>query len=640
MAKGPTITTIASGYYSRTALNDNFENIDTAFDNTLSLDGSTPNSLGADLDLNSNDIINAATINTSILKIGGTAVTASNAVDAHTEYKYAFKTVADLLADTRTLTTYYTVGDYVLAGGFAYVVVASGGDVTTAGGVELDVLVSQNGYNVKAFGAVGDNTTNDVLAIQAAIDASVAGDAGVFFPNATYLIDAALLINEASSVELKAESYRGATIRKSGNVVDANYGVDALLIIRNTGASYGYSHHVDGIKFDASTSANAYGIYAPQISQCVFENGSITGAVIGFYSSDAWLCSIRNMNIACGDTSNPTTSIPAGSIGISIVSGTSLFLQNVWCRICETGYKFSTNLAYSSMSSCACDYFSGAAYNFTGSTLTMSGCSAESTVGTAAKLFTLNNSRVTVGGMATFNLGCSIFFDLFLAEMHVAASNIAETTNAAAGTTFKSIGGSLLSYEGRVFPTNTATVYDVDDTSTLSVKTAAGGSDYHVSLAGTQAVGSIPDEEGNVKPSGGIVLKSGKYLYATDPSGNEDIMLIKSISDAGVELRNTDTAGVFLYNGGARRVECNNSNFRPVTDNAYGLGSSGNRFNNGWIGQVFTGGGTVKVTSGAGSPEGVLTANIGSFYGRSDGGAGTSLYVKESGTGNTGWVAK
>ena len=45
-------------------------------------------------------------------------------------------------------------------------------------------------------------------------------------------------------------------------------------------------------------------------------------------------------------------------------------------------------------------------------------------------------------------------------------------------------------------------------------------------------------------------------------------------------------------------------------------------------------------SSGTGSPEGVLTANIGSLYSRTDGGAGTSLYVKESGTGNTGWVAK
>lgn len=50
--------------------------------------------------------------------------------------------------------------------------------------------------------------------------------------------------------------------------------------------------------------------------------------------------------------------------------------------------------------------------------------------------------------------------------------------------------------------------------------------------------------------------------------------------------------------------------------------------------------GTTKWLSGAGTPEGVITAGIGSIYTRLDGGAGTTLYVKESGTGNTGWVAK
>lgn len=44
--------------------------------------------------------------------------------------------------------------------------------------------------------------------------------------------------------------------------------------------------------------------------------------------------------------------------------------------------------------------------------------------------------------------------------------------------------------------------------------------------------------------------------------------------------------------------------------------------------------------TGTGSPESVITAGVGALYLRTDGGAGTCLYVKESGTGNTGWVAK
>ena len=44
--------------------------------------------------------------------------------------------------------------------------------------------------------------------------------------------------------------------------------------------------------------------------------------------------------------------------------------------------------------------------------------------------------------------------------------------------------------------------------------------------------------------------------------------------------------------------------------------------------------------SGSGSPEGVVLAGVGSVWYRNNGGANTSLYIKESGTTNTGWVAK
>lgn len=45
------------------------------------------------------------------------------------------------------------------------------------------------------------------------------------------------------------------------------------------------------------------------------------------------------------------------------------------------------------------------------------------------------------------------------------------------------------------------------------------------------------------------------------------------------------------------------------------------------------------VISGSGSPAGVLDAPVGTLYRRLDGGAGTSLYVKEA-AGMGGWVAK
>ena len=77
MAKKPGVTTIATGYYSRAALNANFEALNTAFDNTVSRDGSTPNTMSADLDMNSKDVINAVTIDAEKLILDGTLMTPS-----------------------------------------------------------------------------------------------------------------------------------------------------------------------------------------------------------------------------------------------------------------------------------------------------------------------------------------------------------------------------------------------------------------------------------------------------------------------------------------------------------------------------------------------------------------------------------
>lgn len=81
-----------------------------------------------------------------------------------------------------------------------------------------------------------------------------------------------------------------------------------------------------------------------------------------------------------------------------------------------------------------------------------------------------------------------------------------------------------------------------------------------------------------------------------------------------------------------------NTVFRPETDITQDIGSAGFRVKSTYTRDLFIGAGATKVTGGTGSPEGVVTAPVGSTWHRTDGGAGTTLYVKESGTGNTGWV--
>lgn len=55
-----TLNDIASGYASVTKINDNNTAIETAFENTLSRDGTSPNAMNAELDMNSHKITNLA----------------------------------------------------------------------------------------------------------------------------------------------------------------------------------------------------------------------------------------------------------------------------------------------------------------------------------------------------------------------------------------------------------------------------------------------------------------------------------------------------------------------------------------------------------------------------------------------------
>ncbi len=78
---------------------------------------------------------------------------------------------------------------------------------------------------------------------------------------------------------------------------------------------------------------------------------------------------------------------------------------------------------------------------------------------------------------------------------------------------------------------------------------------------------------------------------------------------------------------------------RPSADNTIDNGRSDRRWANGFFRQVRLGAGAQITTSGAGTPEGAITAPVGSLYTRTDGTAGSVLYLKETGSGNTGWTA-
>ena len=243
MAKKPDITTIASGYYSRQALNNNFENLRDKFNNTLSLDGSTPNAMNADLDMNSNDILNAQTVNTEALRLDGILVssadlTASGATLYSDDYTGDGTTVAYTMSYQPFIkdnTQVYIDGVYQNKAGYSIsgttltfsaapplnsaieIVVAR--SLTTAATDAANVNYIQGGtgstnrtvetklqefVSVKDFGAVGDGVTDDTDAFEAAIDASY----GVYIPAGEYLITREISVKSYQHVKGDGERSR------------------------------------------------------------------------------------------------------------------------------------------------------------------------------------------------------------------------------------------------------------------------------------------------------------------------------------------------------------------------------------------------------------------------------------------------
>jgi hypothetical protein len=103
---------------------------------------------------------------------------------------------------------------------------------------------------------------------------------------------------------------------------------------------------------------------------------------------------------------------------------------------------------------------------------------------------------------------------------------------------------------------------------------------------------------------------------------------------------NAGGTGVYFRTANTYRWQVNsNGHILPVSNNAYTIGSASSKASEMW-GTKFCYTTSVCDFFGSGTPEASVTANVGSTYRRTDGGAGASFYVKESGTGNTGWVAK
>jgi len=371
MAKKPTISSITSGYTSTTALNANFEALRDGFDNTLSLDGSTPNAMNADFDMNSNDILNAKEVNASSLRLDGVLVSASslNAAGA-TLYSDNYTGDGSTVSYTMSYqpfikdnTQVYIDGVYQNKAGYETsgttltfseapplnsnieIVVARSLDV--AGTSSANVDYNQGGIgavtttvenklqefiSVKDFGAVGDGVTDDTAAIQAAIDSLPSatseydparyanGGGTVYFPDGNYKITSPVVISH--NITLLGSSSGGSKISASANI-------DLIQIgYIDTGvADYGIvSPSVRNLQLDGGGAAeaaitNRYGAVSNPVTHGLFEDLAIYGCKVGMHFFGGWNNTFRNIQIRSEDYNATTSEGIIGIIGETVTVG-------------------------------------------------------------------------------------------------------------------------------------------------------------------------------------------------------------------------------------------------------------------------------------------------------------------------------
>lgn len=183
------------------AINNNWDAIIAAVENTLSRDGTTPNSMSADLDLNGYDLLN---INEITFIPGGDLDTAiAAAIQAAVASELASKQDQSANLDTLSAITPGAAGQAILADATQQDVL----DYLNATSADVSFLQSGTGASAtrtirdkirelsttpQDFGAAADGVTDDSTAVQAWLDDLVANNRSGLVPNGTYLLNTAV----------------------------------------------------------------------------------------------------------------------------------------------------------------------------------------------------------------------------------------------------------------------------------------------------------------------------------------------------------------------------------------------------------------------------------------------------------------
>lgn len=263
--------------------------------------------------------------------------------------------------------------------------------------------------NVKDYGAVGDGTTDDTTAIQAAIDSAASTLAmAVYFPAGTYVITTPLVVQtysdsdtsidgvkwwEGRAPSLVGENKSTTIIKKTGtgtitmptvSTWSGGWGaIDAVIVLgRTDGAEKGSGVTIRELNIkNASTATEHWAIYGDR-SRCNIEHCNIRTNSHGI-RLHSFFNRLADLYFVCK------------SEAINIDYGTSTVLERIFCGGAANPYIVKS--AYSTLQEVCCDNGTGAIFTITGNGVVLNGCGSESE-DSDVYISTGVDSNITVNG--------------------------------------------------------------------------------------------------------------------------------------------------------------------------------------------------------------------------------------------------
>ena len=291
--------------------------------------------------------------------------------------------------------TKYLKGDgtWGTPSGSGDMILASAQTVTGAKTFNINTLLDKGSevYNVRAYGAVGDGSTDDSTAIQDAIDAAVsAGGGTVFFPRGNYKITTEIdlyshvsLVGSATGLDASVKGSTITQVTSNTHALVAEITTDVIKAVT-----------IENLRIDGPGSTTGHGIYLkntgdmgthPPFEGWTFRNVEITGFNVGI---DVESLIVSKFDRVISQENVVGFYFDGGSDGAWTTISTSVTLDNCFANANTNEGYIVENCNYMTFNACAADdnttgyYFNGAV------AINLNGCGVES--GTTG--YTVNES--------------------------------------------------------------------------------------------------------------------------------------------------------------------------------------------------------------------------------------------------------